>query len=113
MSSGESGRPPTERETAEFARDFTDRAVKRLNILEHLFLLVAAGAALLAGLLVAWLLNQSFELPFRSTWAAASLVLFLLPAGLSWLRVRREDREELERRRNRLNSQSENTSTHE
>ncbi len=101
--------PIDQEETARMARDFTERAAKRLDILEHLFLLMAAGAALIAGLLIAWLLNQSFGLAFRSTWAIASLLLFLLPAALSWLRVRREDRAERDRRNTRLNSQSEHT----
>jgi len=87
-----------DRSDAELAREVADRAIRRLNVLEHVFLMVAAGAALLAGLLVAWLLSQSVGAPFRLTWAISALVMFLLPAGLSWLRVRREEREWLERR---------------
>jgi len=86
------------RDDSELAREVAERAIRRLNLLEHLFLMVAAGAALLAGLLVAWLLSQSVEAPFRTTWAVSSLILFLLPAGVSWLRVRRDDREWAEKR---------------
>lgn len=68
-----------------------DRAIRRLGILEALFLLLAAGAALLAGALVAWLLVQALGLPFRPTWAVASLALFILPGGISLWRVRRAD----------------------
>jgi len=82
-----------DRRDAELAREVADRAIRRLNLLEHLFLMVAAGAALLAGLLLAWLLSQSVDAPFRTTWAISSLVLFLLPAGISWVRVRRDERE--------------------
>lgn len=86
------------RDEAELAREVADRAIRRLNVLEHLFLLVAAGSALLAGLLVAWLLSQSVGAPFRITWAVSALLLFLVPAGLSSIRVRREEREWQERR---------------
>jgi uncharacterized membrane protein len=86
------------RDDAELAREVAERAIRRLNVLEHLFLLVAAGAALLAGLLVAWLLSQSAGAPFRATWAVSALVLFLVPAGMSSIRVRREEREWQERR---------------
>lgn len=83
---------------AELTRQVADRAIRRLNILEHVFLMVAAGAALLAGLIVAWLLAQSVGAPFRVTWAVSALVLFLVPAGISSMRVRREEREWREQR---------------
>ena len=86
------------RDDAELAREVADRAIRRLNVLEHLFLMVAAGAALLAGLLVAWLLTQSVGAPFRITWAVSALLLFLVPAGISSVRVRREEREWREQR---------------
>jgi len=89
------------RDEAELTREVADRAIRRLNLLEHLFLMVAAGAALLAGLLVAWLLSQSFDAPFRTTWAISALTLFLLPAGVSWARVRREEREWARKREER------------
>ena len=66
------------------------RAIRRLGILETLFLLLAAVAALFAGALMAWLLGQGFGLPFRPTWAASALLLFLLPGGISYWRARRE-----------------------
>jgi len=68
-----------------------DRAIRRLGILEALFLLLAAVAALVAGALVAWLLGQSLGLPFRPTWAVSSLTLFILPGGISIWRVRRAE----------------------
>jgi uncharacterized membrane protein len=86
------------RDDAELAREVAARAIRRLNVLEHLFLLVAAGAALLAGLLVAWLLSRSVGAPFRVTWAVSALLLFLVPAGISSIRVRRAEREWRERR---------------
>ncbi len=67
-----------------------DRAIRRLGILEHLFIGMAAVAALVAGAMVAWLLGQAFELPFRPTWAVSALLLFILPGGISLWRVRRD-----------------------
>ena len=69
-----------------------DQAIRSLGVLEHLFLMVAAITSLLAGALVAWLLMQAFGLPFRITWAVASLLLFIVPGTLSYLRVRRDER---------------------
>ena len=67
-----------------------DRAIRRLGILEHLFIGMAAVAALVAGAMVAWLLGQAFDLPFRPTWAVSALLLFILPGGISLWRVRRD-----------------------
>lgn len=66
------------------------RAIRRLGVLETLFLLLAAAAALVAGALVAWLLGQAVGFPFRPTWAVSALLLFLLPGGASYWRARRE-----------------------
>ncbi len=98
-----------DREDAELTRQVADRAIRRLNVLEHVFLMVAAGAALLAGLLVAWLLSQSVGAPFRLTWAVSALLMFLLPAGISWIRVRREEREWREKREAARDASEQNT----
>jgi len=68
-----------------------ERAIWRLWVLENLFIGLAAVSALVAGALVAWILWQAFGLPFRPTWAASALLLFILPGGFSWWRVRRQD----------------------
>ncbi len=70
-----------------------DRTIRSLGVLEQLFLLLAAVAALVAGALIAWLLGQAAGLPFRLTWAVSSLALFIVPAGISWIRIRREERD--------------------
>lgn len=82
------GQGPSEedRMKAEEARRIADRAIKRLNILEYLILLAAVVLALLGGALVAWVLAESVELPFRVTWAIASLLLFIIPGGSVYLR---------------------------
>lgn len=73
-------------------KDVMDRAIRRLGILEYLFLGLAALAALVAGALVAWLLQQEIGWNFRVTWAATAMLLFLVPGLLSWWRVRRDER---------------------
>ena len=82
-------------------RSEMDQAIKRLGVLEQLFLMIAAVTALIAGALVAWLVGQAFGTPYRPTWAVSSLALFLIPGGLSWWRVRREQRAEDARRSDR------------
>ncbi len=69
-----------------------DRAIRRLGVLEWLFLALAAAGALLAGALVAWILQQSVGWSFRVTWAVTALLLFVVPGSISWLRLRREER---------------------
>jgi len=73
------------------AREVMDRAIRRLGVLEYLFLGLAAAGALLAGALVAWLAQQSLGWNFRVTWAVMALLLFVVPGTISWWRIRREE----------------------
>lgn len=79
-------------EEAEIAREVMDRAIRRLDLLEYFILLFALLLALLGGALVAWVLGRSLGLPFRWTWAGASLLLFIVPGGFAYLRERRSRR---------------------
>lgn len=72
------------------AREVTARAIRRLNILEYVILFFALVLALLGGALVAWVVSSSTELSFRWVWAGASLLLFVLPGALVYLRERRK-----------------------
>jgi hypothetical protein len=74
----------------EAAREVTARALRRLNILEYVILFFALVLALLGGAMVAWVVTSSTDLPFRWTWAGASLLLFVLPGALVYLRERRK-----------------------
>ena len=65
-------------------RAVTNRAVRRLGVLEVLVLAAAAVASLVGGALAAFLAWSAFGLPFRPAWAAASLLLFVVP-GLAAL----------------------------
>ena len=75
-----------EQKEVEVARKVMSRAIRRLDILEYLLLLFALGLALLGGALVAWILNTSAGLSFRWSWAGASLLLFIVPGGIVYLR---------------------------
>ncbi len=76
------------------AREVASRAIRRLNILEWVILLMAALFALGAGALVALMVRDLTGAPFRIGWAVASLLLFIVPAVGVHLRDRREGRRE-------------------
>jgi hypothetical protein len=59
-----------------------ERVIRRLNALEYLILLGAAGLALGGGALVAFLLTAGNDWSFRLVWGAAALLLFVLPGAL-------------------------------
>ncbi|MBW3535029.1 MAG: DUF2269 family protein [Gemmatimonadetes bacterium] len=73
------------------AREVAERAIRRLNILEWVVLALAGVLALAAGALTAFLLGEAAGLPFRPTWAVASILLFVIPAAAIRLRDRREE----------------------
>lgn len=82
-------------------QEVMERAIRRLGVLEYLFLGLAAVAALVAGALVAWLLQQEIGWNFRITWAATAMLLFLIPGLISWWRVRKDERSPPPNERNR------------
>jgi hypothetical protein len=89
---GKDGKPrgsQYSQEEAEAAREVMDRAIRRLNALEYVILLAALILALVGGALVAWFLDISLGLPFRWSWVGASLLLFIVPGGFTYLRERR------------------------
>jgi membrane protein implicated in regulation of membrane protease activity len=56
-----------------------ERAIRRLNILEYIIIAAAFVLALGGGGLAAYILSSGTALPFRLTWAAISLLLFIVP----------------------------------
>ena len=68
-------------------RRMMETAIRRLNVLEYVILGVAMALALLAGLLTAWMVENLTSIPFRLTWALASLLFFVVPG---WVAFRRE-----------------------
>ena len=65
-------------------RQVMSRAIRRLNLLEAILLGAAAVAAVAGGWLAAYLGRGAFGWPFRTTWLAASVLLFAIPGVLAW-----------------------------
>ncbi len=81
-----------EEEAARALREVAARAARRLAWLEWAIYALAAVLAVAAGALVGVLLSDAFGLPFRPSWMVASMLLFIVPASLSYRRVRRDRR---------------------
>jgi enoyl-CoA hydratase/carnithine racemase len=82
-----------EEEAAKATRDFTRRAVRRLDMLEWVVLAAAVGLAVGGGAAVALLLAHGSPVAFRATWVVTSLILFIVPGAVVLLRLRREQAE--------------------
>lgn len=92
--SSEPGGNASDQSEEELVRQVASRAIRRLDLLEYVFLGGAAVLALLAGGLVAIVLTATFDAPFRTMWFLWSLLFFLVPAGISlWHVVRTEEGE--------------------
>lgn len=70
-------------------REEMDRAIRRLDVLEWLILLLAIGLALVGGALVAFILSSGTELSFRLAWVGSSILLLLVPGAVVWIQTRR------------------------
>lgn len=71
-------------------RESLRRARSRLNALEFILLGGAAIFSLVGGALLAYLISAGSDLPFRSTWFVTSIVIFLVPAGIVYIRELRQ-----------------------
>jgi uncharacterized membrane protein len=78
-------------ETARIAREVASRAVRRLDILEWVILLGAAGLSAVAGALVGVLAAHTLGFSFRVTWVVSSLLIFGVPGWFAMRRAKRED----------------------
>lgn len=101
-----------EEEAARRAREVTGRAIKRLDLLEWVILLVAVVVALVGGALVALLAGASLGWDIRTTWVVASLLLFGVPGFVALRRARLEE-EESRRRRSKAEGLGRTGSGHE
>ena len=81
-------RDDDDEEGSRITREIAGRAIRRLGLLEGAIMAAAAGLALLAGAVAAFLLAAS-GFPFRTTWAVASILFFTVPAVAIWVRDRR------------------------
>lgn len=73
------------------AREALGRAIRRLNVLEYVILGTIALLSLLFGALIAFLGVQLLGVPFRLTWAVASILVFVIPAAVIWGREKRSE----------------------
>jgi len=67
-------------------RDTLHRAIWRLNLLEYVILFAVAGLSLVGGALIALFLGSMVGVPFRTTWAVSSILIFVIPAAVVWAR---------------------------
>ena len=81
-----------ERETARLVGEVARRAIRRLDILEWVIFAGAFVLAISGGAAVAWLIVQSNELDFRTTWIVTSLLLFVIPGTIAITQIRRAER---------------------
>ncbi|TVP75335.1 MAG: hypothetical protein EA352_08465 [Gemmatimonadales bacterium] len=86
------GRPEETPNPYDGTREEMDRAIRRLDVLEWLILLMAVGLAVLGGAAVAFLLSAGTDLAFRPLWALTSILLLAVPGGIVWIQTRRSRR---------------------
>ena len=72
-------------------RRMMERAVGRLNLFEYVLMGGAAIIALLGGAAVGWILQITAGIPFRISWFAVSLLLFIVPGTAVLRREARVD----------------------
>jgi uncharacterized membrane protein len=84
-----------EEAAARVLRDVAAQAARRLAWIEWVIYGAAAVLAVAAGALVALLVTRPLGLPFRPTWMVASMLLFVVPAFVSFRRERRARRSRL------------------
>ncbi len=85
-----SGASRAEREAAERARRVTERAIRRLDMLEWAIFIAAALLALAGGALLAWLVAEPSGWGFRPTWVVASLFLLVVSGAIALIRMRND-----------------------
>lgn len=81
-----------EREAARRAREVTQRAIRRLDLLEWAIFGVGAILSAMGGAAVAWLLSTGSGWGFRSTWIGASFVLFVVAGVIAVARIKKDER---------------------
>lgn len=93
-----------DQEAAARAHEVTQRAIRRLDMLEWVVFGVGAVVAMVAGAAVAWVLAGAAGWDFRSTWIAASLLLFVIPGAYAIMKIRKDERADAARRENRTST---------
>ena len=78
----------------------TQRAIKRLDVLEWVAWGAGAIMAMVAGGVVAWVMGGLVGWSFRPTWMVASMLLFVIPGGAAIIKIRKDERAETNRNSN-------------
>ena len=81
---------PWEKEASRVAREVSRRAIRRLDVLEWVILAAAVGLAVGGGALVAWVLTGSSNPTFRTVWMITSVLLFVVPGVIVFIRLKRD-----------------------
>ncbi len=81
-----------DREAAARAREVTQRAIRRLDLLEWVVWGAGALMAMVAGAAVAWVMAAVAGWSFRPTWIVASMLLFVIPGGAAIIKIRTDER---------------------
>ncbi len=89
-----------DREAAERAHEVTQRAIRRLDLLEWVVWGAGAIMAMVAGAVVAWVMEGLVGWSFRPTWMVASMLLFVIPGGAAIIKIRKDERAETNRNSN-------------
>jgi uncharacterized membrane protein len=83
---------PADREAAERARVVAQRAIRRLDVLEWVIFGVGGLLAIGGGAVIAWVFRGLGGWPFRETWMATSLLLFVIAGAWAIIKIRKEER---------------------
>lgn len=90
-----------DREAAERAHEVTQRAIRRLDLLEWAVWGAGALMAMAAGAGVAWVMGAAVGWSFRPTWIVASMLLFVIPGAAAIIQIRKDERADSTRQKNR------------
>ena len=81
-----------EADEARRVQEVTQRAIRRLDVLEWVMWIGGIVLAVAGGAVVAALSSAIAGWPFRPAWIGASLLLFVVPGGIALIVLRMEER---------------------
>ncbi len=81
-----------EQEAARATSEVVRRAIWRLDVLEWVIIVAAAGLVIGGGALMALLISDPWGLGFRATWVGTSLLLLVVPGAIMLPRIRKDER---------------------
>jgi len=90
----------TDSKNAARARKVTQRAIRRLDLLEWVMWGSGAMMAMVGGGVIAWFMGVALGWSFRPTWLVLSILLFVIPGGVAIMKIRKDERDYDSRTRN-------------